>query len=276
MHLLAVSGLHLSILTGILLSAFIFLLGKRYYIYIWLTMGMIWLYALLTGMQSPIIRATIMASLFLIADLLGRQRSAITALIFAAAVMVALEPQVIWTASFQMSFAAMAGLILLVPILRKIGENFTRSFRNKDGLATGASRFINEGFSVSAGAIIGVAPLVAYYFGIVSLAAPAVTLITLPALPGAIISSGLTGGLGFISLTAARFIGWVAWFFISYILIAVQAFGTLKLVAIDVSVKPIIVWIYYLVLALIIYFVGKRWGVKNNTEYAAIESYKHE
>jgi len=44
-HLLAISGLHLSIVAGILLSLGIWLFGKRRYFYIWLALGTIWLFA---------------------------------------------------------------------------------------------------------------------------------------------------------------------------------------------------------------------------------------
>jgi len=121
-HLLAISGLHLSIVAGILLSLGIWLLGRRHYIYIWLALGTIWLYALITGMHAPVVRGAIMASLFLTAELLGRQRSAITSLAFAAAIMVGISPQVLWTASFQMSFLAMAGLIFVFPPIRDLGR----------------------------------------------------------------------------------------------------------------------------------------------------------
>ena len=96
-HLLAISGLHLSIIAGILLSIGIWLFGRRHYIYIWLALGTIWLYALLTGLHPPIVRGAIMASLFLTAELLGRQRSAITALTFAAAIMVGISPYILGT-----------------------------------------------------------------------------------------------------------------------------------------------------------------------------------
>jgi len=50
-HLLAISGLHLGIMAGILLSLGIWLFGRRYYLYIWLALVAIWLYALITGMH---------------------------------------------------------------------------------------------------------------------------------------------------------------------------------------------------------------------------------
>jgi len=52
-HLLAISGLHLAIVAGILLSIGIWLFGRRHYIYIWLPLVTIWFYALITGMHAP-------------------------------------------------------------------------------------------------------------------------------------------------------------------------------------------------------------------------------
>lgn len=257
-HLLAISGLHLSILTGILLSAGIWLWGKRYYLYIWLALGVIWFYTLITGMHPPIVRAVIMASLFLTADLLGRQRSAITALTFAAAIMVAIEPQILWTASFQMSFTAMAGLILLAPFFQALGRKAISAAIGKDRPIVTTANFISDSFSVSLGAIIGVGPLIAYYFGIVSFVALPATLLALPALPGAITSSALAGGLGFIALPAAQVIGWLAWLFLSYLLLVIRAFAAIPSSSLDVSLNQNAVWIYYLVLALTIFFSSNR------------------
>ncbi|MFC2002548.1 ComEC/Rec2 family competence protein [Chloroflexota bacterium] len=134
-HLLAISGLHPSIVAGILLSLGIWLFGRRHYLYIWLALGVIWLYALITGMHAPVVRAAIMASLFLTADLLGRQRSAITSLAFAAAVMVGISPRILWDASFQLSFLAMSGLILLFPPLQAIGRKVVSATLGEEGAA---------------------------------------------------------------------------------------------------------------------------------------------
>ena len=121
-HLLAISGLHLSIVTGILLATGRWIFGRRYNIYIWLALVAIWFYAVITGMNPPVMRAAIMASLFLAADLLGRQLSVITPLTFAGAIMVGIDPQVLWNASFQLSFLAMVGLIFVAPWLQAQGR----------------------------------------------------------------------------------------------------------------------------------------------------------
>ena len=50
-----------------------------------LALGAVWFYALITGMNLPVVRGALMASLFLIAEALGRQRGGVTALAFSAA-----------------------------------------------------------------------------------------------------------------------------------------------------------------------------------------------
>jgi competence protein ComEC len=263
-HLLAISGLHLGILAGILLGIGIWLFGRRHYIYIWLALSTIWLYALITGMHAPVIRGTIMASLFLTAELLGRQRSAVTALTLAAAVMVGISPQILWDASFQMSFLAMAGLIFVFPPLQALGRKAVNATLGENGRAVSMANIITDSFSVTLGAIIAVWPVIAYYFGIISFASPLATFLALPALPGIIITGALTGGLGFIALPAAQAIGWLAWLFLSYLLLIVNGFAALPISSIEVgSVSTILMWVYYPTLAVALWFNSNRQKLAN-------------
>jgi len=263
-HLLAISGLHLAIVAGMILSTGIWLFGKRHYIYIWLALGIIWLYTLLTGMNPPVVRGAIMASLFLSAELLGRQRSAFTALAFAAAIMVGISPQILWTASFQMSFTAMAGLIFLTPTFRAIGRKAVNATLGEEGAAVSITNIVTDSFSVTLGAIIAVWPLVAHYFGIVSFVAPLSTLLVLPALPGIIITGALAGGLGLIVLPVAQVVAWSAWLFLSYMLLVVNVFATLPLSSIELSsFDTTLIWIYYVALAAAIWLISNRRKLAN-------------
>lgn len=258
-HLLAISGLHLSILAGILISAGIWLFGRRHYLYIWLALGIIWLYAVITGMHPPVVRGAIMASLFLTAELLGRQRSAITCLAFAAAIMVDISPQILWSASFQMSFMAMAGLIFLAPHFQAIGRRAVKATLGEDRPAVPIANFTTDSFIVALGAIIGVWPLVAYYFGIISFVGPPATFLTLPALPGIIITGALAGGLGLIALPVAQVIGWLAWLLLSYLLAVVKALAAFPASFLEVTYfNPGIVWAYYLTLGLALWLNSRR------------------
>ena len=262
-HLLTISGLHLSIMAGIMLGLGIWLFGRRRSLYIWLALGAIWLYALITGMHPPVVRGAIMASLFLTAELLGRQRSAITALTFAAAVMVGINPQVLWTASFQMSFIAIAGLIFIFPPLQAMGRRAISATLGGEGVGIAIANAISDSFSVTLGAVIAVWPLIAHYFGIISFVAPLATLFALPALPGIIITGALAGGLGLIALPVAYPIGWLAWLFLSYMLLVVNAFAALP-VSIEVgSVDTTLIVIYYSALATAIWLNSNRQKLAN-------------
>jgi len=258
-HLLAISGLHLSIVAGILLSIGIWLFGKKHYLYIWLALGIIWLYALLTGMHPPVIRGAIMASLFLTAELLGRQRTAITALAFAAAVMIGISPHILWDASFQMSFTAMAGLIFIFPLIQSLGRKAVNATLGEDGAAASVANFITDSFSVTLGAILAVWPLVAYYFGIISFVGLPATFLVLLALPGIIITGALAGGLGLIVLPAAQALAWLAWLLLSYMLLVVNGFAAIPFSFLRVGIINIhLIWTYYLVLALALWLNSHR------------------
>ncbi len=263
-HILAISGLNLSIVAGILSSIGIWFLGRKHYIYIWLALGTIWLYALLTGMNPPVVRSAIMTSMFLIAELLGRQRSAVVALAFAAAIMVGISPQILRDASFQLSFLAVTGLIFIFPSLQAIGRKAIKATLGEEGTAVSVASITVDSFSVSLGAIIAVWPVIAYYFSIVSFVAPLATFLTLPALPVTIITGALAGGLGFVFLPIAQAIGWLAWLFLSYMLLVIRVLAAFPLSSIELgSVNTTLIWIYYLALVMLIWLSSNQKKLSN-------------
>jgi len=258
-HLLAISGLHISIIIAMFLSFGILVFGRRRSIYIWLTLAFTWLYALLAGMHPPIIRAAIMGSLFLIAEYLGRQRSAIIALAFAAAVMVGVQPHLLWSVSFQLSFLAMAGLILLYPYFQAWGRKGVASlFRARERVAA-AGGIITDGFAATLAAIVAVGPLIAYNFGVVSLVALPATFFSLPALPFIIVTAALVAFAGLLASIVAQILGWLAWLFLSYLIFLVQGFDALPYSSLEVTtISTWHIWGYYAILAGVIVSLNHR------------------
>jgi competence protein ComEC len=258
-HLLAISGLHISIILAMLLSFGILVFGRRRSIYIWLTLALMWLYALLAGMHPPIIRAAIMGSLFLIAEYLGRQRSAIIALAFAAAVMVGVQPHVLWSISFQLSFLAMAGLILLYPYFQAWGRKGVASLFGARERIAAAGSIVTDGFAATLAAIVAVGPLIAYNFGVVSLVALPATFFSLPALPFIIVTAALVAFAGLLASLAAQILGWLAWLFLSYLVFVVQSFDALPFSSFQVStISNWHMWGYYAILAGVIACLNHR------------------
>jgi len=258
-HLLAISGLHISIVIGMVLSLAILAFGRQHSIYIWLALLAIWLYALLTGMRPPVIRGAIMGSLFLMAEFLGRQRSAITALAFAAAVMVGINPQILWSVSFQLSFLAMAGLVFLYPSFQTWGrKGVIALFGDREALIA-TSSMVSDAFAVTLAAIMAVWPLVAYNFGVVSLVALPATFLSLPALPAIIVTAALVAFVGLFAPLLAQVLGWLAWIFLSYLLLVVRGFDALPYSSFQVSDIPSSqVWGYYVVFVAAVTFLSHR------------------
>ena len=241
-HLIAISGLHVAILAGIVLSAAAWLFGRHRPTYILVAFGLLWLYVLLTGMRPPAFRAAIMFSLFLTALWLGRPRSAMPSLVLAAAIMVGISPQVLRDVSFQLSFVAVAGLIMLFPPFQHWGR---KAIGGERGTLTSTINPIIDGLAITLAAIIATLPLIAYYFGYVSLVALPATFFALLALPGAIILTLLAALFGLFAPPISWAIGWADWLFLSYIIEVVEGFGGLEFATHELAINAIIVWVYY-------------------------------
>jgi competence protein ComEC len=263
-HLLAISGLHMSIIIAMLLSLGMLIFGRRRSIYIWLTLVLTWLYAMLVGMHPPVIRAAVMGSLFLIAEYLGRQRSAIIALAFAAAVMVGVQPRLLWSVSFQLSFLAMAGLVLFYPYFQAWGrKGIGHLFKNREEIVPTVS-IVTDGFAATLAAVVAVGPLIAYNFGVVSLVASPATFFSLPALPLIIVTSALVALVGLFAMLAAQILSWLAWLFLSYLVFLVQGFDALPYSSLEVAtISTWHVWGYYAILVGVIAFLNHRKPLAN-------------
>lgn len=123
-----------------------------------------------------------MASVFLFTELFSRQRRGLPALILTAVIMTIFDPTLIWSVSFQMSFAAMTGLALFFAPLQYLLRRAVNALSKKGVFAVILS-LAADSVSASLAALIFVAPLIAHYFNSLSLFSPISTLLMLPFLP---------------------------------------------------------------------------------------------
>jgi len=244
-HLVAISGLHLAIMAGVVVSSAAWLFGRHRPTYLIITFATIWLYASLTGMRPPVFRAAIMCSLFLIALWIGRPRSALVSLAVAAAIMVGLDPSVLWDVSFQLSFVAVSGIVLLALPFMSTWRGVVSRLEGRM-LLMSVTRLIVYPLVVTTAAIIAVYPLIAYYFRYVSLVGLPATFFALLALPGAIILALLTAVLGLFAPALSWAMGCVAWLFLTYMIEVVEGFAALPFASYHVEpVSGAAIWAYY-------------------------------
>ena len=241
-HLLAISGLHVGMALVMAASFGALAFGRRRGLYLLLPLGVIWTYALLSGASPSAVRATAMGTVYLIAIAVGRPRSLIPALALAGIVMTALDPRILSSISFQLSFAAMLGISIYV-------ERVHARLAPQPG-AGGLRGAIVGAVGVSVAATLATALLVALHFGHLPLVGLPTTLLVLPAVPFALAFHAVTAVVGLVSDVIALLFGWLAWLFSSYVIGIVSAFARVPAATVDLGESGLaLVWAYYVALA---------------------------
>ncbi|MFA5078028.1 MAG: ComEC/Rec2 family competence protein [Dehalococcoidia bacterium] len=260
-HLIAISGMNLTILLGMVLALSIWMFGRNNRAYFWISLSFIWLYAVLTGMPATMVRAAIMGSVFLIAELVGRQRNGLAALVLAAALMTAVEPRVLWNVSFQLSFLSMLGLILIASSLIEFASPQVTGRQGR--YIVRLKKIIVISFATTLAAIIVTWPLTALSFHSFSMVSAPATFFAMPSFPGIIITALLTAAAGLAWPPAGIFFGWIAWLFLSYFLLVVQVFSSIPVAYIrNIALQPWQAAAYYATLGLLLVSIKYRQNVR--------------
>ena len=188
MHVLAVSGLHTGIVWGIVM--WILTLGVLYKplwedkFRRWLlnisTIVLIWAYAFLTGLSPSVMRSALMLTFWALSSLLEQQTSRWNPLLAAAVVILIVNPLALWSVSFQLSFAAVAGIMLF-------GSSMQQAVVSKGRVWQSVSRLL----IVSLAAQLGTMPLTLHYFGQTSNYFALTNLIVVP-MAGILLSLGFS------------------------------------------------------------------------------------
>ena len=243
-HLLAISGLHMTVVLGIVLAVSSWALGRRRQLYLVTPLVAMWGYALLAGMPPSATRAAIMGTVYLAAFALGRPRSVLPALGLAAAVMVAVDPGVLSAVSFQLSFAAMAGIATLAePIAARVRTVFGDE---RGDSSSPLVRLAASSAAMTIAATVATLPLVAFHFERVSLVGLPATLVTLPVMPLVLVAHGAAGLAGLVSTEVAQPFGWLAWITTAYLTGVVGLIARLPVTAFETgAVAPVLVVVYY-------------------------------
>ncbi|HEX5375826.1 MAG TPA: ComEC/Rec2 family competence protein, partial [Solirubrobacterales bacterium] len=171
-HLLAVSGQNVALLALLampLLAALGMPLRTRL---VWI-LGAIVVYVPLAGAGPSILRAGVMGGLGVLATLAGRRSPRLYALAVAAVVALAIDPRVAGDVGWQLSFAAVLGILALASPLRRaiVARIGGRGWRGA----------LAEGAALTIAATLATAPLIAFHFEAVSTTTLAANLLALPA-----------------------------------------------------------------------------------------------
>jgi len=243
-HLLATSGLHV----GIIAVAVYLLLSKlpvSFRTRIFLTILIVWFYAVLAGFRPPIVRAATMSSIFLLAPILRREMDALSALVWAAFFWLLYSPGAFWEVGFRLSFLAVLSIVLFSSHIYRNLDKFVLKRLSK---ITGNWLTFRLGWliSITTSVQIGLIPVLLFHFGYVPVWSLVTNLLVAPLLPFILLSGffvwlsqgmGATlahWGCGYLVIIANLFSspviemepfaeGWLVAFYLFMLLVAAEA-----------------------------------------------------
>ncbi|UUC45835.1 ComEC/Rec2 family competence protein [Flavobacterium cerinum] len=249
-HILAISGLHIALLYGLLLflvKPLKRLQNGRILQFIILLL-LLWLYAILTGLSASVVRAVTLFSLISFSRYLNRATHLYNSLIISFFLLVITKPGFIFDIGFQLSYLAVFAILSLHTVYKKI-----RLPKNR------ISRYLCDILFVSIAAQVGVLPLCLYYFHQLPLLFIFSNLIVLPLITIILPLGILVTVFNFISDPIALFLGQLLSFLIEImtnIITWIASFRTLVLQNIAFNFSMMIA--LYIVLIALFLWIQKR------------------
>ena len=242
-HMLAISGMHLSILTG-----FVSRLFRRKKVKAAVGIPLCVLYALITGGSVSVVRAAVMQTLVLTAPLCRREADLPTSLGAAGLLLTIQNPWCLFSAALQLSFASVAGIYLFAD---KLSRLFSGS---GEGKRSGILRAAIAAAAATLSASVLTVPLMMVYFGRISLIAPVTNLMTVFAvglcLPGCL----FTALAGLLFPSAGQVLGWLTAWPIRYILGVASVLSRVPFAAISTGTGYAVCWVVFLYLILMLFY----------------------
>ncbi len=236
-HVIAAEGLNVIIVSQFLLGIFSSFLKRQWAVMV--TLGCLFFYALVCGLQPSIVRATIMMGFALSAQLVGRQYNSVYGLMLAAAAMVLYNPVYIFDVGFQLSFGATMGIIFFKPMLPKWG-------------------ILSEDINTTIAAQVTTLPVLLGTFGsygLVSVVANAAILWTIPIL---MILGGVGGLVGIFFPSLGQFLIFLCYPFLFFFDKVITFFASFPW-QVSLTFVPVSITIgYYLLLISVVLFVKER------------------
>ncbi|MDD4606946.1 MAG: ComEC/Rec2 family competence protein [Patescibacteria group bacterium] len=241
-HVMAISGLHITIIVTILMGLLIGLGLKRSQAFYGVII-ILFLYVVMIGFPASAMRASLMGLMVLWAMKEGRLNQSTNALLIVACVLLLINPKLLRDdLGFKLSFGAVLGIILVAPLLEKVFHKLPETLGLKSSI------------TMTLSAQVFTLPLIVLSFGNLSVISPIANVLILPVVP-LIMMLGLGASLiGLISLKIAQILFWPVWLLLTYIIKIVTWFGELNFSSLKIErLSDGLVIVLYLVLIWVIW-----------------------
>jgi competence protein ComEC len=244
-HILAVSGLHTGyVLMALLLVVSLFRCPEP--VRTLIVLAGLYGFVSVVGFRSSVVRASIMAGLWLVGRQLGRPVQPLHILGLAALIILLIAPQQLFQAGFQFSFAAVMGIVLVLDIVPKWRPEPGRSLW-KRGLTTMGTLAL-----VSVSAQLTTLPLTVYYFFKIPLLALAANLLVIPLVGVIVVLGFITLVMHMISPLIASCYATVNTVCLSWLIHGVRWIDSLSITTLAVQKPSLMVLVLYYILLLLL------------------------
>ncbi len=201
-HITAASGYNITILV-IAVNKIFFFLPKK--VKILLSLGIIWCFALLSGLSSSIVRACIMSSLSLMAVSFGRESVVHITTPLVCLIFVFLDPLIILDVGFSLSVSAILGLTYLLPIFEEGREAVIKRLTKKGKDSGLKFQFLDDYILPTLSCTISTLPVSVFNFRTLSVWSLPVNAVVLPVVEGTMLWGVLSLGFYKIHEGLSRF-----------------------------------------------------------------------
>lgn len=252
-HIVAVSGLHVSILFSLVQL----ILGKRRYLCAFVGIPVLVLFAAMVGFTPSVTRAALMQGLMMLALVFDREYDRATALSFAGLVILILNPLAILSVSFQLSMGCMIGIFLFSEKLNTwLQEKLFGKPKGKSAWAR-FCRYLSSGISMTLSSMVVTTPLVAWYFGTVSLVSVVTNLLTLWVVSYIFYGAVILCLVGLFSVPAGSILGLCIAWPVRYVLGTAHLLARMPLAAIYTGSVYTVLWLVLVYALLAAHFLMK-------------------
>lgn len=210
LHIIALSGMNISILTSVTAQTTLFMGRKASSI---LTICLIVLFTLFVGPSPSIVRAAMMGSLTLLSIYFGRRDWGLLSLFLVSGIMLLIDFSLIKNLSFQLSFFATFGIILAN---RRVKRQFGY------GLSDRVKYWFKQNLKTTISAQLFTLPIILFNFHRVSLVAPIANIFLEWVVQPIMVLGFTTAILGFIWWPLGWVVGWFVWVPLSYLIAVVE------------------------------------------------------
>ena len=232
MHIVAVSGMHIAFLIGLLQMLF----GKGAKSSL-LCLVMIWAFVLITGSSPSALRAAVMQSFLLLAPLVRRENDPATSLSVALALILAVNPYAACSVSLQLSFSAMAGILCLAePFREALNELFSERWQKR-------LHFVTSTAASSLAVLAFSAPLLLLHFRSVSLLSPLTNILCLWAVSFCFCGGFFSCLLGFVLLPLGKAAAWLCSWIARYLFLIAKGVSSISFSTLYVRDRFSVIWI---------------------------------